>query len=594
MIELIKMTWSKLFDRFNQAVNAGGINWKILLVSVLVIALGGVFLYTNMSARGVILEISPPSEPILAGVPFELEVRLVNDSQSALKSARVALGLPKGLALFEDAHKVNVVSDVGEVNVGGGAKAVFTLIALPAEGDDAHTLSASATYTLESLSADFTKRAEKKLEVAERNVDLELQAPETASAGQEFQAAVRYKNLLGEVNKAGDPPALLLVLEGSQDLSIVASEPAAVGPDSRWILEGEKEDGQINVLGRVEHKNEDILILKARIIFEFGEEEYVLKEKETEMMLAPSPLSFDLSLDNAEGSVAPGDLLTYSLRYRNSTSADLKDVVVRAQLVGQMFDFTALRTDGSFNELSKTISWTSGKFSRLAEVKKGDEGVFSFSIRVNDKFPSGGTDSSYYSLKVKGTIESPTITQGLSTDRTAGSDTEEVQVASLVRVDARAYFRDAASGILNQGPFPPRVGQATNYSIHLEVTGYGNDLEEVVVRTRLENGVTLVNFGESGAGSVPEYNESTREIIWRPGTIAIPEGAMNSGSETVFQIEATPGASAAGQYMPLVSITTAAARDTLTGTELAATDEGLSTLLSDDSSVSIGEGKVIY
>jgi len=585
------MTWLKSFNLLKDK-NHGGISRKVLLVCVLIIVLGGTLLYFSLPSKGVSLEINSPAEPVLIGIPFELEVRLLNNSQSILRDTRVTLGLPKGLVFLEDNRKVNVIKDLGEINFGGGAKTSFILIALPSEESDAYRVSVSATYSLESLSAEFIKKEEKRLEVRERDIDLELNTPDTISVGQEFQATIIYKNLIGEAYREKELPDLVLMLEGSQDFSVVASEPAPVDPSQGWILE-EGEGKQISVLGRVSDKKEDVFILKGRVVLEFGEAEYTLKEKEVEVILAPSPLSFDLVLDDAKGFVAPGDLLTYNLRYRNDTGADLKDVIVRAQLVGEMFDLVTLRTDGNFNELSKTISWTSGKFSELSEVKRGDEGAFSFSIRVKGNFPASNVGSGNYSLNVKGAIESPTITQGLSTDRTASSDVEETKIASLVKVDAKAYFRDASSGILNQGFFPPQVNQATNYSIHLEVAGYGNDVEGVMVRTRLENGVIPINLGEGGVGPAPEYNEATREIIWRPGAITVPGEASTGKLETVFQVEATPDISMLGQYMPLLGITTVSAKDTFTGADLAATDEALNTMLPDDKSVGREEGRVI-
>ena len=590
MLELMRMTWLKLRSLFK---GRGGINRRVLLVGALFIALGGILFYFGSPSQGVSLEVDPPGEPVLIGIPFELEVRLLNNSQSTLNNTRVALGLPKGLALFEDSQKVNVIRDLGEINSGGGVKTSFTLIALPTDESNAHQVSVSVTYALGSLSAEFTKKAERKLEVLERDINLELDVPDTISVGQEFQAAIRYKNLIPEAYKEKELPSLALMLEGSQDFLVVASEPVSIDSNQSWVLE-EGESKQISILGRVSDKSGDVFMLKGRIVLEFGGVKYMLEEKEAEILLAPPPLSFDLSLDDARGFVMPGDLLIYNVRYWNNTSADLKDVVIRAQLMGSMFDIQTLRTDGSFNELSQTISWTSGKFSKLAEIKQGSEGVFSFSIRTKEGFPTGSVDSDTRTLKVKGIIESPTITQGLSTDRTTSSDVEETKIASSVTVDARAYFRDADSGILNQGPFPPRVDQATDYSIHLEVAGHGSDLEEVSVITRLGNGVTLVSLGEGGAGLVPEYNESTREIVWRLGTVAVPDGTPTGKLETIFQVEATPDISMAGQYMPLLGITTVSAKDTFTGADLAATDGALNTRLSDDQSVSSEEGKVIH
>ncbi|MDD5710916.1 MAG: hypothetical protein PHV43_02330 [Candidatus Colwellbacteria bacterium] len=584
----MKMNYFRLPDLLRDS-HSGRMKWRAMFVGALAVVLAGVLLYFNLPSKGIGLEINPPEGTVSIGIPFELEVRLLNNSQSDLDDTRITLGLPKGLALFEDSQKVNVIKGLGEIAPGGVAKAVFTVIALPSEGEDDYVVSASATYMLGSLSAEFTKKVEKKLSIGARDVDFELSIPDTIAVGQEFQINVRYRNLIDEIHKNKEFPSIALTFGESQDFSVVNSDPMAI--DQKWILE-EGEDKQISILGRVSNKNEDVFVLKGKVILEFGGKEYPLREKEAEVFLAPSPLSFDLYLDDAGGTVLPGDLLTYNIRYWNNTDADLKDVIIRAQLMGTMFDFETLRTDGSFNGLSQTISWTSSKFNKLAELKRGDEGTLSFSIRTKANFSTEGTNSNI--LKAKGTIESPTLTQGSAADRTSGSDTEETKIAGAVRVNARAYFRDADEGVLNQGPFPPRVGQMTNYSVHIEVAGYGNSLEEVRVKTRLENNVSLVDFVEGGAGPAPEYNESTREIIWTPGAIAVSNGASTGKLEMVFQIEATPDASLIGQYMPLLDITTASARDVFADVDLAATDEALSTLLPDDKSIGSGEGKVIY
>jgi hypothetical protein len=591
MLELMKMIWSKLLNSL-KIENRGDISRKTVLIFVLLVVVGGILLYFSLSDKGVSLEIGLPEEPVLMGVPFELEVRLINNSQSKLNNARVALGLPKGLAFFEDSQKVNVVKGLEEVSPGGEAKTSFTLIALPSNETGAHEVLVSATYVSGSLSAEFTKKEERMVDVLERNIDFELDIPNTISVGREFQAVIKYKNLIDEAHMGRERPGLILLLEGSQDFSIVASEPASLDSDSGWIMK-EGEDNQLSITGRVDNKSEDIFILKGKVMLEFGGEKYILKEKEAELTLAPSPLSFNLSLSDSGGSVLPGDLLTYNIHYRNDTGVDLKDVVIKAQLIGEMFDMETLKTEANFNEFSRTISWTSNKFNKLAQVKQGDEGVFSFNIRVEKSFPIGDIGNKNYTLKVKSIIESPTVTQGLSTDRTTGSDVEETKIASLVNIDAKAYFRDADSDILNRGPFPPKVNQATSYSIHLELSSYGNDLEDIIVRTRLENGVNLVNLKEGGTGSVPEYNESTREIVWRLDRVIASTGLLVNKSETIFQVEATPDISMAGQYVPLLGITTVSAKDTFTGADLAATDEALDTRLPDDKSVSSEEGRVI-
>jgi hypothetical protein len=275
------------------------------------------------------------------------------------------------------------------------------------------------------LSAEFSERDEMKINVSRRNVDLEVQAPDTVAVGQEFQLVVNYKNLPDESTRDREMPSLLLQIEGPDDFSVIASEPPAVLQGAGWTLE-EGEDRQLSVLGRVNIGDEEgTLLLQSRIALEFGGKKYILVEKETGIGLAPPPLFFDLSLAGDAGRVSPGDLLTYNVRYQNNTGADLRNVVIRVQLVGDMFDLKTIKTDGSFNELSRTAGWTSAEFKKLSLVRRGEDGAFSFSVRVRPNLPMENTD---LTLRAKGTIESPTTTQGLGTEKTVSFDSEEIKV----------------------------------------------------------------------------------------------------------------------------------------------------------------------
>ncbi|MBU2101659.1 hypothetical protein KKH05_03005 [Patescibacteria group bacterium] len=584
------MIWSRFLNSF-KLKKASGINQKVLVACTLILIIaGGFLLYSSSSSNGVHIEINPPQEDVLIGVPFELEARFLNNSSSKLNDVRIALNLPEGLALFEDSKKVNVIRDLGEVSPGGVAKESFIVIALPSDNERAHTVVVSATYSSGSLSAEFSESKEQKINVKNRDINIEINLPETIFEGQEFQASIKYKNVIANRNENLELPETILALEASQELVVISDNPSEQS-SNRWTMES-GEENEIPFVGRVGIKTEDVLVVKGKAILKFGDEEYVLAEKESETILAPSPLTFSLSLGDPKDSALPGEFLTYNVRYRNNTSANLKDVVIKVQLVGEMFDISTLNTNASFNDLGRTITWSSNQFNQLREVKKGDEETFSFSIRVKQNFSVNNASDKNFIIKAKGSIESPTVTQGLSTDRTASTDVVETKITSLVKVDAKGYFRDAPSGVLNQGPLPPKVGQETNYSIHWELMNYGNDVEDVVVKTRLEEGVVFEELVSATDDTELNYNSATREIIWRLGKILASTGILTEKPEAIFQIGAIPGVGMVGQYMPLLEVTTVSARDMFTNIDLTDMDDALDTRLVDDKSVGTEEGKV--
>ena len=63
--------------------------------------------------------------------------------------------------------------------------------------------------------------------------------------------------------------------------------------------------------------------------------------------------------------------------------------------------------------------------------------------------------------------------------QTVGLADLETKVAGLVKIESKAYFRDADSGIANSGPWPPKANQATQYTVHWRITNYATDISRV-------------------------------------------------------------------------------------------------------------------
>lgn len=550
---------------------------------VLIGAAAGVFYFIS-NDKSIELEVIAPEEEIAPGDIFDISLVFSNQSKSALENVRLTLGLPAGVKLLDHPDRVNEVREVGDVSWNSSVKETYTLVALPSEEKDAHTLALEADYLTGSLSANFEIKQEEKLKIKKIDHKLSLNVPESGATGEVFPVEARYEI---EDTQEENQLSRYLVIEG-EDLLVVSSEPESITP-GRWQLEG---DG-IDISAKITQKTTDVVLIKGKIVVEFGGNDYVVEETEAELLLSPSPLVFDVRLNDSKNAVGPGELLNYTVTYNNQTSADLRDVVIRAELVGEMFDFDSLKTDGSFNNLNKTITWDSSKLNKLREVKVGDNGELSIAVRVSPDFPIDSLSDKNFLLKVNATLESPTVIQGSDTDRTSQTDTLELKVAGNVAVDTRAYFRDASSGILNQGPFPPRVGAATEYTIHWDIANYGTDVEDVIVRARVEDNVIFTGESKSTTEFAPEFDEANRQVFWRIPSLSATDGVLNKGPEAVFQISAIPSASFLGDYLPLISITTISARDTYTGTELLNTNAIVTTRLQDDSTVGSNDGRVV-
>jgi len=83
-----------------------------------------------------------------------------------------------------------------------------------------------------------------------------------------------------------------------------------------------------------------------------------------------------------------GDSLDYILTYTNNSNVSFAGVNISANLVGKMFDFTSLQTNGAFSSRSNTITWSTANTPALVSVAPGQSGSVEFSVKTKTAFPS--------------------------------------------------------------------------------------------------------------------------------------------------------------------------------------------------------------
>jgi hypothetical protein len=165
------------------------------------------------------------------------------------------------------------------------------------------------------------------------------------------------------------------------------------------------------------------------------------------------------------------------------------------------------------------------------------------------------------------------------------------KVAGNIKVEAKAFFRDASSGILNDGPWPPEAGAATDFTVHWLVYNYSTDAADIIVKTELEKGAVFTGKTKVEVGSL-EFKNETREVVWRIPRLIATSGVISAPPEAVFQIKATPQPSQKLSFMPLTKETLVSGRDEFSETILENFAVALTTALPYDPTVKIADGLV--
>lgn len=562
------------------------------VIFVAAAAVGGYFVYTAIFSRGVSLTINLPEGEARPGVPFTVETVLENISGKTIQDVRVSLNLPEEIVFAKSSAGQKVITrEVGVIGNGSITKETFELIAV-GRPQTITQLSGRVIYKTGSLGSEFEVGEEADVSLGEPAVKIDLEAPRKVFSGERFDLNIGYLNM----TEAAVGP-VRIELEYPDGFNFVSASETLGGAKHNLFTVGEVaagEKGTLMVTGTVVGPADSFFSVGVKAVMGVYGVDYTVSEQTASISVQPSPLALSIHLnDDALTAARPGDVLSYVLFYENNTSIGLEDVVITARLSGTMYDFGSLTGNGSFNSARRTITWNASNNRALTLLPPGASGTVSFSIKTLTNYPITRINDKDFELLAEAFIESSTVPEGVQAETTIGVAESIIKVAGKIAVDAQARFRDAEAGFVNEGPWPPIAEMPTQYTVRWALTNYATDVDEVEVSAFLGAGVRFTGNVKSNVAAAPQYNERTQEVVWKAGRVAATRGVVGAPVEAVFQIEAIPSAIMAGTFAPLMGETHLTATDAFTGEKLSASDGTLTTDLTDDSTITRGEGKVI-
>ena len=566
----------------------------LVIVGAVIVAAGliggGIFLfYQGKNAASLSIEfIHPDRVPV--GEPFPVEIQVGNSSDHLLEDVRLTVELPPGMAFVGSAEEKDVESkSLGTLGVGSLTKEHFDLIALAGE-DTIASLKATVTYRTPSLQSEFEKNASVDLPVQGSVVLLDLTLPEKIFSGESFGTAISYKNT-GDL----DLKNLELTVSFPPSYTLTSSTIDTEGDVPVWDLGDLRKgsEGKIETSGNIIGPDGAFFEVVSTLTAEFGGRRYTLAEKTGSIGIEASPLSLDVALKGDQSTVRyPGDDLDYELRIVNNTDIAFKDIVISAGLLGELFDMSTISSSAFLKSVDNTLIWNAGNTSGLDTLKPGESRTTAFHIRLKKDYPIKRLSDKNFVLTVKGKVESPTTPYFVEAKKTLTVKQLETKIGGKIEMEILSLFRDAASGILNKGPWPMKVGQKTQFTIHWRIKNYATDVANINVRAFLGGNVTLVGTPKSNISSIPTYNANTQELSWDIANIAATKGIISTPVEAIFQVEASPSITDVGGPMKLLGDTTIMADDVFTGEALSDIAGEVKTNNLTDPTVKTDEGMV--
>lgn len=560
MSESYKSPWSEPpgspADRFEPEKRGSKGALLAVAISFLVAVGAGIYYFYFSAPTGpnVGLEFSKPGQ-IMVGDPFALSVSYSNYSEQVLKNAKLSLVLPDGVSFLGQPQDQRITEQaVGDLGPSSINQQTFKLIITGGENSLKHIEAKLSYTTAQNSKVQFESAADVDLLVGQPSVSLSLGAPQNVFNEQDFNIKVSYTNNTGHdfknVRLKADYPPIFQFKSSTM-------QPESGGNNS-WNL-GDlpaNSKGTITITGNVVGPEKSFLGFGGRLTSDFLGQTYTLDTETVNLAISPSPLSIQVSLNSGYNNVLSlGSAANYTLSYTNNSDVAMQNIAIAAVLAGEMFDFSTLQSNAAFNSINNTLTWFAANTPQLASLAPGQSGSVGFTIKLKNSFPIRLLSDKNYTVKVRAKIQSPTVPPNTTASNTVSVAEREDKIAGKVELISQAYWRDAESGILNNGPYPPRVNQPTDYTVHWKIINYATDITNVTVSAYLQSGSQFTGNVKSNIDSVPSYDPNSGLVTWNIGFLPATKGVISSPAEAIFQIENTPAINQVNQNVPILGET---------------------------------------
>ena len=538
--------------------------WGGLTITVLIFLIG-YFIYSFFNQGTVSLLISSPDEA-KSGELKSVVFTIFNNSNTELVDTVLTIKLPSGIFNPEDFNNEKIILNLGEIQR-KSQKDVSLDLLITGESNTLKTLEATFRYRPKNLNAYFEKKNTKNILVNGSVFKLSVITPNQAFLDQTFPLVISWSNIYEYLYENVEIRA-----EWPSSFNFLEANPKPISENNNiWSLGVIKPgaEGKINVKGSLSGQAGEA----QRIIFVLGinqnDQFFPLVKTESVISLIENPLKVYTLVNGATSYEANlGEELNFNIFYQNNYSSALRNVKLKVDLSGDVFDYNSLKAPkGVYSKQLKQIVWDGLYVSELYNLMPGENGSLSFTIKLKKDWPMLSKAQQNPILEVKTIIESGSIPEGLElTELPRSTFVNIIKVNTQAYLVVESYHYDYASGIANKGSLPLRVDQPTDFTIHFKIKNSYNALNNVIVQTTLPPWVEFTqqiagNYGQSR----PTYDPLTRTVFWEIGLIEAGSGILDKGYEAVFQVRVTPPSNFLYQPIPLTKEVIFRAIDSFTG-----------------------------
>ncbi|HTH93390.1 MAG TPA: hypothetical protein VL576_02855 [Candidatus Paceibacterota bacterium] len=524
---------------------------------------------------------------VAAGNSLPLQVEVANSNSASLINVKLEIDYPKGANDGTDSDTVRVQKDLGTINAGQSKSQDFSVVLYGQQGTS-QTITAILSYKLKDSSATFQKQDTFAVMISSSPLTMTINGPTSIAGNQPFQLTINN-------NFTSDTPLSNVIarVEYPSGFVFSSANPAPSGGNNNvWSL-GDLENGTnrtITIQGKLIGDENEQKSFRVYVGTPVSATDTTLSTVYNSglhtVTLAQPFINAQMNINTQTSDVAAipvGDPISGLVLWTNNSADTITNPSFIIALNGTSIDKTTVTaTNGYYDPASNTITWNTDSDPDLATIAPGQSGQLKFSFKPT----ANDTSDSTADLSVSGTLQSTSQQQSIT-----NIDSKTIRYSAHLQFASQAFF--SVGPFKNTGPFPPKAGQSSTYTITWTARPSENALTNVSASAVLPLGTNWV--GTTAPPSSPvTYDTATRTVTWNAGVLPKASASTAGQASSVsFQVSVKPTRDQVGQALQLLGTTTIVGTDSTVNVPLSTTRPALTTSLSSDPVYSQGKEKVV-
>jgi len=524
----------------------------------------------------------------VGGEKLPLLIEIKNKNRVDLELADLVVEYEKGGL---EGEITRLRQPLGDIPAGGVVNKLVEPVLLGEEGS-AKELRIALEYRLKNSNAIFVKETKHSVVLSSAPLIITFDGPSSVSPEQDFVFSVKVVS-----NSRESLSHLNLSLRYPPGFIFGESEPQASFSNNFFDLGDLPTGGErtIKIRGKLLGGAGEARTLAMEVgeadAAVAGKLKSVYSTKLQTISLVPPFVEARISVFGEykdEYAARSQDEIPVTINWSNNLSTQINNLEIRAKISG-LFDKKSVKaTNGFYDSANDVIIFDKTNNGDFATVPPGSRGTVEFSLSSLPLY-SGNILQTDPQIAVEVSVKGLQPALGTIAE-ISNFERKVIKISSDLQLLAKALH--FSGPLTNTGPIPPKADTETTYTIVWTITNTSNNVTKAKVSAILPPYVKFI--GQVTPATEPlSFNENSREVVWRPGSVVRGAGFTASSKEVAFKISFRPSQNQVGASPTIIGEANLVGEDVFTKQTLQSRRSGLDIRLADDVGFPAGGGVVV-